>query len=317
MTVTLSRAAESAYWIGRYLERASAMVRAAKSVDSLGSEVAGIDPELPPRMWDELATVFALYPDARNVGSSSEERICRYVFHREDPMTSSSSLRNARENSRAFVGVVGASVFELLNETWHYVDQCGAQPPAGLVATRAALEELERRIFTVLGAMESSAGRGDQWRFLQAGTMLERAYRTVRVLQVKLPDIWEDCPEADMPLMYARMRELLRMLAALDAYRRVAGARLEAERIASFLVLAPQSPRGVLPCLAVVERCLESVERQGQVTDPLRRAGMLVARLRFEAAESPGDSVKEQGLDMLADEIGRLHASITDRFFRV
>lgn len=316
MTVTLSRAAESAYWIGRYVERAASMVRSALSVESLCSEIVGIDPDLPPRMWDDLAEVFTLLPDAMELEGNAEKRIGRYVFMRNDPMTACSSLRNARENARAFMGVVGATVFELLNETWHAADALADRPPIGLVAMRSELEELERRVFTVCGAIESTAGRGDPWRFLQAGTMLERAYRTVRVLQVKLPEIYES-GEGDTPLRYARMRELLRMLASLDAYRRVAGARLDPERIASFLILAPQAPRGVLPCIAAVERSLEAVERQGQVTDPLRRVGMLVAKLRFEAAESPGDSMKQGGFDGLLEEIGRLHASITDRFFRV
>jgi uncharacterized alpha-E superfamily protein len=178
------------------------------------------------------------------------------------------------------------------------------------------MEDLERRIFMICGAMEHTAGRGDPWRFLQAGTMLERAFRTVRVLEVKMPQLDSE-NEDQAPLLYARMRSILRMLAALDAYRRVAGARLEAKRIASFLVLAPQAPRGVLPCLAEVERCLEAVERHGHSTDPIRRVGMLVAKLRFEAAESPGDSIEASGLRALTDEIGRLNASITDRFFRV
>lgn len=316
MTVTLSRAAESAYWIGRYVERASSLVRAARSVESLGSEIAGIDPDLPPRMWDDVASIFSLSPGVHELGGSSEERIGRYLFCREDPMSTCASLHAARENARAFMGAAGATVFELLNETWHLVDGWAEQPPQGLVAMRAATETLERRVFTIWGAMEHTAGRGDPWRFLQAGTMLERAFRTVRVLEVKLPKIRE-AGEQHAPLLYARMRSILRMLAALDAYRRVAGARLEADRIASFLVLAPQAPRGVLPCLVEVERCLESVERQGQVTDPLRRVGMLVARLRFEAAESPADSVDENGLSVLTDEISRLNASITDRFFRV
>ena len=316
MTVTLSRSAESAYWIGRYVERAASMVRSARSVESLCSEIVGIDPDLPPRMWDELAAVFSLMPDALEVGPDAEARIGRYVFTRSDPMTACSSLRNARENARAFMGAVGATVFELLNETWHTTDAWVDRPPSGLVAMRSALEDLERRIFTVSGAIESTAGRGDPWRFLRAGTLLERAFRTIRVLQVKLPEI-DSAGQSDSPLRYARMRELLRMLASLDAYRRVAGARLEPERIASFLILAPQAPRGVLPCIAGVERSLEAVERQGQVTDPLRRVGMLVARLRFEAAESTGDSIDENGLAVLADELGRLHASVTDRFFRV
>lgn len=316
MTVTLSRAAESAYWIGRYVERASSLVRAARSVESLSSEIAGIDPELPPRMWDDVATIFTLEPDVSGLEGNAEKRIGRYLFYRADPMTTCSSLHAARENARAFMGAAGVTVFELLNETWHLVESWVESPPEGLVAMRAATERLERRIFTICGAMEHTAGRGDPWRFLQAGTMLERAYRTVRVLQIKLPKIRE-AGEERAPLLYARMRSILRMLAALDAYRRVAGARLEADRIASFLVLAPQAPRAVLPCLVEVERCLESVERQGQVTDPLRRVGMLVARLRFEAAESPAESIEEDGLGELADEISRLNASVTDRFFRV
>ena len=316
MTVTLSRAAESAYWIGRYLERASSLVRAARSVESLGSEIAGIDPDLPPRMWDDVGTIYGLMSHGDSDQLGAEHHIGRYLFDRSDPMSSCSSLHAARENARAFMGAAGVAVFELLNETWHQVETWSNTPPRGLVAMRAATEELQRRIYTISGAMEQTAGRGDPWRFLQAGTMLERAFRTVRVLQVKLPKI-RVAGSDHAPLLYARMRSILRMLAALDAYRHVAGARLEADRIASFLVLAPQAPRGVLPCLVEVERCLESVERQNLVTDPVRRVGMLVARLRFEAAESPAESLQDEGLDMLADEISRLNASVTDRFFRV
>ncbi len=316
MTVTLSRSAESAYWIGRYVERASSLIRSARSVESLGSEIAGLDPDLPPRMWDDVGRIFALGPDAINMIGTPEERIARFLFFRADGMSAAASLHAARENARAFMGAAGAAVFELLNETWHLIESWSERPPVGLVALRSAMEDLERRIFMICGAMEHTAGRGDPWRFLQAGTMLERAFRTVRVLEVKMPQLDSE-NEDQAPLLYARMRSILRMLAALDAYRRVAGARLEAKRIASFLVLAPQAPRGVLPCLAEVERCLEAVERHGHSTDPIRRVGMLVAKLRFEAAESPGDSIEASGLRALADEIGRLNASITDRFFRV
>lgn len=316
MTVTLSRSAESAYWIGRYLERASSLIRSARSVESLGSEISGLDPDLPPRMWDDVGRIFALSSGAIEMEGTPEERIVRFLFLRADVMSAASSLHAARENARAFMGAVGAAVFELLNETWHQIESWSERPPVGLVALRSAMEDLERRIFMICGAMEHTAGRGDPWRFLQAGTMLERAFRTVRVLEVKLPKL-NSSNEGQAPLLYARMRSILRMLAALDAYRRVAGARLDASRIASFLVLAPQAPRGVLPCLAEVERCLESVERHGHATDPIRRVGMLVARLRFEAAESPADSIEAAGLSVLAEEIGRLNASITDRFFRV
>ncbi|MCH2144420.1 MAG: alpha-E domain-containing protein [Phycisphaerales bacterium] len=313
MTVTLSRAAESAYWIGRYVERASSLVRAARSIESLCAEISGIDPELPPGIWQDIARIFSL-------GSwdceRPDERIERLLFHRSDPMSAVASLHSARENARAFMGAAGTEVFTLLNETWHLVEDWSEHPPRGLVAMRSAMEEIERRIFMVCGAMEHTAGRGDPWRFLQAGTMLERAFRTTCVLEVMLPGLVGKSDE-QAPVLYARMRSLLRMVAALDAYRRVAGARLDAERIASFLVLAPQAPRGVLPCLTEVERCLESVERHGHSTDPIRRVGMLVARLRFEAAESPGESLRPDGLASLADEIGRLNASITDRFFRV
>jgi uncharacterized alpha-E superfamily protein len=313
MTVTLSRAAESAYWIGRYVERASGLVRAARSVESLCSEISGIDPDLPPLMWSDVDRIFSL--DATRCDSATE-RIERFLFHRSDPMSAVSSLHSARENARAFMEVSGAEVFALLNETWHLVESWSESPPVGLVAMRSAMEEMERRIFMVWGAMEQSTGRGDSWRFLQAGTMLERAFRTVRVLEVKLPALRAG-DDDHAPLLYARMRSLLRMVAALDAYRRVAGARLDADRITSFLVLAPQVPRGVLPCLAEVERCLEGAERKGHSTDPVRRVGMLVARLRFEAAESPGESLRPDWLAELAEEIGRLNASITDRFFRV
>jgi hypothetical protein len=92
MTVTLSRSAESAYWIGRYLERASSLIRSARSVESLGSEISGLDPDLPPRMWDDVGRIFALSSGAIEMEGTPEERIVRFLFLRADVMSAASSL---------------------------------------------------------------------------------------------------------------------------------------------------------------------------------------------------------------------------------
>ena len=321
MTVVLARAAENAYWIGRYLERASDVVRILTSADAVATDVGGFSPEVPGRIWREIETVLAASLLPKEQCTSSYE--CkRFLLDLNEPMSVASSIRNARENARAFRDTLSLEAFSLLNATWRTTQNLVAsistsdeqEREISPITIRTTLDELQQAIFAVCGAIDRTASRNDAWRFLHMGTVLERALRTSELLRIVLPGILDEDEAA--PARYARMRALLRSLAALEAYHREYGARLDPELLLAFLMFNPNPPHSLLPCIEAIDRDLTLLERRGRVEDPSRRAGLLVARLRYEGG---GISVAEP--DTLAHEISAelsgLHQSITEQFFTV
>ncbi|MCH2160569.1 MAG: alpha-E domain-containing protein [Phycisphaerales bacterium] len=321
MSIVLARAAENGYWFGRYLERASDFVRLLASTDTVATEVQGFSPAMSVRVWSEMEQVFTAIPSPEEERTSVSE--CqRFLLDTAEPMSVASSIRNARENARAFRETLALESFTLLNATWQLVreigsrvrDSCeknGTPPP---IMIRTALEEMQQAIFAVCGAIDRTAGRGDAWRFMHMGTLLERALRTAEVLRVIIPAIRLEDEAA--PARYARMRAVLRALASLECYHHEFGARLNPTRISTFLMFHPEPPHALLPCIEAIDRDLTMMARRGRVEEPTRRAGLLVARLRFEGG---GGEILEP--DRLAQEIsgelGSLHKAITDRFFTV
>ena len=321
MIVVLARAAENAYWIGRYLERASDVVRMLNSADTVSTDVGVFSPDAPNRIWSEIESVLAA-PTSPSTACSASGQCRRFLLDLHEPMSVASSIRNARENARAFRDTLSLEAFTLLNATWRRTQALVASlsPTDGHendltpIAIRGALDEMQQAIFAVCGAIDRTGSRNDAWRFLHMGTLLERALRTSETLRVVLPGIVSE--EASTPARYARMRALLRSLAALEAYHREYGARLDPELLLAFLMFNPDPPHSLLPCIEAIDRDLTLLERRGRVEDPSRRAGLLLARLRFEGGDANLDAIDTLP-SQLSEELSGLHQSITEQFFTV
>lgn len=321
MSSLLARDAENAYWIGRYLERASDVVRMLSTADAVATEVQGFSPDAPPRIWHEIETILAASPLPKSLQSTTSE--CRrFLLDAGEPMSVAASIRNARENTRAFRDVLPLEAFTLLNATWRRLQDLGGalenatKPQSGpaSIALRAALDEVQTAIFAVCGAIDRTAVRSEAWRFLHMGTVLERGLRTCESLRVVLPSIRAETDLA--PVRNARMRALLKSLAALEGYNCEFGALLETDHIFSYLMFNPAPPHSLIACVEAIDSELAMLGRRTHDEGPARRAGLLLARLRFE-----GGAATAQVPEHLAADVGatlsELHHSITEQFFTV
>jgi uncharacterized alpha-E superfamily protein len=319
MSIILARAAENAYWLGRYLERATAVVRMLSAADTVTTEVGGFSPEMPTRVWSEIEQVLTAVPDPKNTGSTAHN--CqRFLFSLEEPMSAASSVRNARENARAFRETLSIEAFTLLNSTWQTIrkqteafeeaNTSSSMSPS--IMARSSMDLLQHEIFAICGAIDRTSGRGDAWRFLHMGTLLERAMRTSEIIRLMIPSILDE--DDDTPVRNARLRAMLRSLSGLEVYHRQYGARLEPDVITAFLMFNSEPSHAILPCVEAIDRDLRLLDRRGRVDEPTHRSGLLVARLRFEGGGNSLTDLKATA-DELSTEIGGLHRTITDRFF--
>ena len=227
----LSRVADGLYWVGRYLERAENTARLLLVTEELSTEVLGLDEALAREEWKDLRAVFPGFPeddrDPRALTGFAAASLLGLSVDPDNPYSVFHSLKKARDNARSVREALTLEVFINLNETYRELEAQNPGQLADPAAFRSALTSTQRGIMSTVGAIEHTLTRDAGWLFLKLGEALERVFRTVIILRVKLPALVAAEPKIDLPLFYSRWRSLLRGLSCLENYRRVFAARLE------------------------------------------------------------------------------------------
>jgi uncharacterized alpha-E superfamily protein len=165
---------------------------------------------------------------------------------------------------------------------------------------------------TVVGASVSSMPRGEGYRFLGLGQMLERAALTTRILEVWVRRDGGESGATGFP----EWVQLLKSVSAYEAYLREYRASMQAERVLEFLLQSPDLPRSVLFCLRVCEAHLQRLARAPYGVVSLRRAG----RVRSDVEFSEPTAFSVAGLRAFLVEVQRsvfeLGSAIEADYFR-
>lgn len=237
----LSRIADSLYWMGRYIERAENTCRLLKATHEFTVELSGLNDELADQEWHLL---FGKPPT--NAGLTlNAQYIDSFMYDASNPLSVISCIEQARSNARSIGEVLTREVIQQLNEMYHAMvsaRQAVALNPARLTDFT---EATHKDILTLLGAIEHTLTRDQGWTYMKLGEAMERTQRTLKVLELKLPNLRAAHKTNDLSMSFAFGRILLLDLASLENYRRVYGARLEPDQVLKFLLFDDQTPRSV------------------------------------------------------------------------
>jgi uncharacterized alpha-E superfamily protein len=335
----LSRTAESLFWLARYTERAGNVARGL----AVTLRMAGMSAGLGPANVEWRALLVATGGEApflKQHDTPTQEAMVDWLVH--DPGNPSSivaSIEAARRNGRAVRTALTVDMWEALNDTWNRLRELLPDAHEG-EALANFLSWTRERVLLFNGAANDTMLRGEEWRFVQLGTMLERADNTARLLDVKhhlLEPSQSQSQSSDgqsqsqsqsqtslalggetggSTMDYIRWQAILRSVSALRAYQRLYRDRLEPRRIAELLILRPELPRSLMACLADVSAMLEAIAngQGGRRGECHRLAGELHARLRFGRIEPIlGDGLHEFLTEMI-DQVAVLGAEI-ERFY--
>jgi uncharacterized alpha-E superfamily protein len=278
----LSRAADSLYWLARYVERAENVAR----LVGVGHRMAGMGHSLGSNGNEWLSTLiatgcdagfFAKYPEA------TQAAVTDYLVRDpENPSSILSSIDTARRNARAVRTALTIDMWDALNETWlglHEVDldfSSSRNPMQFLDWVRA-----RSQLFN--GAYNSTMLRNDAFYFTRLGTFIERADSTARILDVKYYVLLPTDEGIGGALDYYQWQAILRSVSALRAYHWVYHDRLQPWLIAELLLLRPEMPRSLISCLDQITQYLGLLAEAygGRRGECHRLAGAMHARLRF------------------------------------
>lgn len=278
----LSRDADSAYWMARYVERAENLARLLLVSVETFVDLKDLDTTLLDRQWQSICRVMHVDTPARGPAESLSHAIPHYMTFRDDvPGSLVASLTRARENARGIREGISSDMWEHLNALYWSIRADDA--PARFTDTPAQfLHSLLTRCMTFHGLTDQTLPHDQRWHFTQLGRYFERITFTCRVMSETIESLAPLPPDA--PLRNVRRITTLRACNSLEAYRRAYPGELSPTTVAGFLLLDPTFPRCVRHCVAAARHSAAAIraEARPRTTDPAERLlGRLQAYLDY------------------------------------
>lgn len=261
----LSRVADALFWMGRYLERAEHVARLLDVCFHLELDLRGVQSAPTELLWTSLLAILQVQPpvSTRAPGQLEEPPqsvIGRWMtFDLDNPNSILACVNRARNNARSVRGTISSEMWRELNKLyWQLRD------PAFTSQATESPHELYQAVecgsYLFQGVCDATLTHDEGWQFIQLGKLLERADKTLRILDVQYHLLREMTDPLDQSLSNLHWAGVLRSCRAYEAYQRLYVGRVESERVVEFLLLHPDFPRSVRFALEEAARALDAIE---------------------------------------------------------
>lgn len=261
MISLLSRYADDAFWLGRYVERAENIARLLDVTSAFGRDQDGRGGD-GTDIWRQALEVQVdlerFLDDGRNL--TAEEVIRFYTLDAENPGSIRACIAGARQNALQLRPLLSIEVWEQLNGL-HQDLNMRAQRPLAPGELSAFCSEIKLGCQTHAGIIEGTLYRDEAWYVLQIGRMLERADMTARLVDLRAPQIAPHGTVSRAPLDVSQWTGLLRSAAGLHGYRRVHGAVVTPDRVAGYLIFDPHHARSIRSAIETTDGLLRELIR--------------------------------------------------------
>ena len=280
----LSRTAANLYWMGRYIERAENLARIMEVGYRMG--------QLPDwanggtrNEWHSFAIAAGCEEGLlEEHGEANLDTAIAYMILDEDnPSSMHNSLKTARNNGRAVRTALTTDMWESLNDTWlEFNNQW--RPTFKRDGVLNFLEWVRGRSNLFRGAMRGTMLRDSAFSFVNAGTFIERADNTARILDMKYHLLLPPGDSLGGSVDFYQWATLLRAVSAHSAFHWVFREPIKPWLVAELLIFREEMPRSLRHSLGQVSRHLDVVAH-GKRYECHRRAGQLYAQLSYDQIE--------------------------------
>lgn len=324
-----SRVAESFYWLGRYLERASNLAGMVGTIEAL--ELEELNPTERTHYRPVWNTILPPLEGSRTVSRrsiSSPAGRYRLTLDVEEPGSVVSTILRAAANAESVTEALSLEAWGVISQLRDRFRNTRFQPhgsPESLASASRRLCEFARQLIPqFFGTAEDTMVADGGWKFCEIGQMIERAAITANAVSSIVGPLLEPDDESDHA-MEIRLSAFLRMLNSRDVYRRVYQSRIEPLPLLDLLWKNPVAPRSVSRCLSGCSRRLAessgpaapAVDRSVAAIDSLVHA---IQSTDWEAllTQSPGGGSKKSLLaehcESLMRRVLSIHDLISDGF---
>ncbi len=266
----LSRVADALFWMSRYLERAEYVARLLDVCFHLELDLRGALAGPTELLWSTLAAILQQHvPPSRNGTDSPQKALSHWLmFDTDNPTSIVSCVSRARTNARSIRGTINSEMWKELNKLYWQITNADFVRQAK-ESPHDFYQTVECGSLHFQGVCDATLTHDEGWQFIQLGKLLERADKTLRVLDIEYELLREMIGPPDLTLINLQWAAVLRSCRGYEAYQKLHVGRVEPERVVGFLLLHPQFPRSVRFCLEASVQALAEIER----LDPNREMG--------------------------------------------
>ncbi|WP_095012750.1 alpha-E domain-containing protein [Tsuneonella mangrovi] len=255
----LGRTANGLFWMFRYLERVEntarlldAGLRMALTRDVISAE-------------DEWRSVIATLGQGAGFeakyGIYTGTQAWNYILRDKDnPACLHALMRTVRTNARAVRTAISSDLWTAVNEGWMKIDEALSRP-----VTQSAVGDVVKMIKGVgtlaHGAFGNSMLRDAGFHFARAGTFVERADSTARILDMKYYLLLPSVSYVGSSLDAGQWDQLLRSVSGDRAFRWLNTGKADARGIVEFLILDQRFPRSLAYSHTLLRESLTTLAR--------------------------------------------------------
>ncbi len=265
----LSRHAECAFWLARYLERAESMARVLEAHSSFRRGRTGVD------SW---AWIIALYSDEENFYEKFSDADAAsvtkyYVTYLDNPSSIQASVRAARENARTLRHLISTDMWLQINDFYTRLLAFSDNDFSESRLSRSC-DIIKRGCYAEIGVAASTLYRDEIWPFFRLGQFIERADQTSRLLDVQFAQRAAGL-DASHEQQVGLWNILLRSASAYHAYRRAHASGLDPVEAVRFLIFDTRLPRSIGFCVDEIQHMVSQLRGEFR----LRNAGRAFERV--------------------------------------
>jgi len=297
----LGRTANGMFWMFRYLERAENTARLLEAGLRMALTRDVVTAENEWRSVIATSGQQAAY-EANNDGYSGSQAWNFVLRDKANPASIREMLAAVRTNARMARTNISSEVWEAVNESWMELD-AKLSRPVGQGAIGDVLGTIRQSAALVHGAFHGTILRNEGYHFARAGTYVERAESTARILDMKYFLLLPSLSHVGSSLDTGQWEQVLRSVAGARAYSWLNAGQIEARGIVEFLVLDDRFPRSLAFCRSALRENLAELARMHGEEGSCNRL-MKEADSEFDALNV--DDIFERGLhEFLVDFMAR------------
>lgn len=297
----LGRTANSLFWVFRYLERAENTARLLEAAlrMALTRDLVTAEAE-----WRSVIATLGLQQafEAVHEGYGGLS-VWNFVLRGpSNPGNVRAMFGAVRSNARMARINISSDVWEAINDNWMKLDQMLARP-VGQMSVGEVLGAIRRAGTQVHGTFDGSMLRDEGYHFSRAGTFIERADSTARILDMKYFLLLPSLSYVGSSLDTGQWEQVLRSVAGARVYSWLNAGQIEARGIVEFLVLDDRFPRSLAFCRNALRDNLAALSRMHGVEG---RCNALMRDADTRISDLTVDQIFDQGLhEFLIDFLAR------------
>ncbi|RDC59495.1 hypothetical protein HME9302_00685 [Alteripontixanthobacter maritimus] len=302
----LGRTANGVFWLFRYLERVENTARLLDAGLRMALTRDIVTAEEEWRSVMETAGQRAGYETKH--GTYTGVQAWNYILRDNDnPANVLKMFEGVRTNARLARNAISGELWEAINEGWMQIEELLSRP-VGQGEVGEVIATIRRAATLAHGAVDGTLLRNAAYYFGRAGTFLERADSTARILDIKYYLLLPSFSHVGSSLDTGQWEHILRSVSGDRAYRWLNAGNIDARGMVEFLVLDDRFPRSLAFCHSALRDNLAALARvhgrEGQCNEIIRQADIELTDLTI-------DAVLEQGLHQFLQQFTNRNAAIS------